>query len=125
MEVSTYHAQVTRGDKFWLIRVPEIDRSTQARHLREVETMARDLVAVMEDVEPDSFELKVDVAIPAGVESHLNASRKLRMEADDLSRRAAEEARIAARELARDMPLRDVASVLGVSHQRAHQLVNS
>ncbi|MDO5697970.1 MAG: hypothetical protein Q4G51_08340 [Dermatophilus congolensis] len=39
--------------------MPQIDRCTQARSLREVETMARDLVAVMTEAEPDSFELSV------------------------------------------------------------------
>src|SRR5688572_26867155 len=28
---NTYHAQVRRGDRYWLIYVPEVDRSTQAR----------------------------------------------------------------------------------------------
>jgi hypothetical protein len=37
----------SRDGRFWLIHVPEIDRHTQARHLREIDTMARDLVAVM------------------------------------------------------------------------------
>lgn len=48
-----------RDGQFWLIRVPEVDRATQARHLREVEAMARDLIAIMEDVAPDSFALDV------------------------------------------------------------------
>src|SRR5437660_620617 len=47
VEMTTYHAQVERGDRFWLVYVPEIDRWTQARSLAEVETMARELVAVM------------------------------------------------------------------------------
>lgn len=55
----TYTAQVERDGRYWLIRVPQIDRCTQARSLREVETMARDLVAVMTEAEPDSFELSV------------------------------------------------------------------
>ena len=44
-KVKQYTARVTRDDRFWLIHVPEIDRFTQARHLREVEAMARDLIA--------------------------------------------------------------------------------
>lgn len=61
--MKTYAAEVERDGQSWLIRVPEIARVTQARRLREVETLARDQVAVMEDVEPDSFEL--DIRWPA------------------------------------------------------------
>ena len=57
--LDTYHANVERDGRFWLIRVPEIGRPTQARHLREVEEMARDLIAVLRDVAPDSFDLVV------------------------------------------------------------------
>jgi hypothetical protein len=123
--VSTYHAEVKHGDKYWLIYVPEVDRSTQARHVREIETMARDLVAVMEDVPTDSFELRIDMELPNGAREHVDVARMYRRKADEFNRLAAEESRTAARALAKDLPLRDVAEVLGVSHQRAHQLVNS
>lgn len=123
--MSIYHAEVQRAGKYWHIRVPEIDRVTQARNVAEIETMARDLIAIMEDVEPDSFDLTVAIKLPEETQAHIDAARELRREADAMSQRAAEEARTAARELAAEMPLRDVAGVLGVSHQRAHQLVNS
>jgi hypothetical protein len=42
---------------------PEVQRTTQARTLREVEPMARDLIAIMEDVPADSFTLFMDVPI--------------------------------------------------------------
>ncbi|HEY2086234.1 MAG TPA: hypothetical protein VGH54_09445 [Mycobacterium sp.] len=123
--MSTYHANVERDGKFWLIHVPEVDRVTQARHVREIERMARDLVATMEDVEPGSFDLEVSIDLPKYAQDHLKASRAYRHEALEANRRSAEEARIAARSLAEDLPLRDVAELLGVSHQRVHQLVNS
>ena len=47
--VSTYHVRVERDEKHWMLHVPEIGRVTQARNLREVEPMARDLIAVMEE----------------------------------------------------------------------------
>ena len=54
-----YTAEVERDGEFWMIRVPEIDYVTQARHEGEIETMARDLIATVEDVPADSFELAV------------------------------------------------------------------
>lgn len=57
MAVTTYHVRVERGDRYWLVHVVELDRWTQARTLREVEPMARDLVATMAGATPDSFAL--------------------------------------------------------------------
>lgn len=124
--MTTYHARVQRGERYWLVYVPEVDRWTQARHLREVEEMARDLVAVMDDVDPDSFELEVEVELPESVRRHLAEAGRLRDEAARATSAAAEEARAAARELHDDahLPLRDVGKLLGVSYQRAHQLVS-
>jgi hypothetical protein len=57
--VRTYRAEVSRDGEFWRIRVPEVDRSTQARDEDEIEPMARDLIAIMDDVPADSFALTV------------------------------------------------------------------
>lgn len=56
-----YTAHVTRDGGFWLIHVPEIDHATQARCRGEIEPMARDLIAIMAEVEPDSFELDISI----------------------------------------------------------------
>ncbi len=59
---------MSRGDLFWLVFVPEINRYTRARNLGEVEPMARDLIAVMRDVAADSFTLEVSVELPTARE---------------------------------------------------------
>lgn len=123
-QVSVYTAEVQRDGRYWLIRVPEVDRWTQARSLREVETMARDLVAVMRDVDPDSFELAMEITLPEQVRKHLEAAARLREESARANAAAAKEARAAARALAdMGMSLRDVGVALGVSPQRASQLL--
>jgi len=122
--MDTYHARVERGDRFWLVHVREVDRWTQARHLREVEEMARDLVAVMLDVDPGSFRLEIAYQLPESVRRHLAEADRLRRESDAAKSAAAAESRAAARELVESgMPLRDAARLLGVSYQRVHQLV--
>jgi hypothetical protein len=119
-----YHVRVERGEKYWLLHVAEIDRWTQARNLREVEPMARDLIAIMEDVPSTSFELDIDITAPATVAAHLDRSRQLIEQAATARAAAAFEARVAALMLHDDgVPLRDVGTILGVSYQRAHQLV--
>jgi DNA-directed RNA polymerase specialized sigma subunit len=123
--MSKYTAEVERDGKFWMVRVPEISRATQARHVREIEAMARDLIAIIVDVPADSFELAVHINLPKSVEDHLKAAEAYREQAAEANRRASEEARVAAKILAAEMPLREVGAVLDVSHQRVHQLVNS
>lgn len=121
----TCHASVERDGHFWLIRVAGVGH-TQARHLREVDTMARDRIAVMTDVDPDMIELDVSIPLPESVQAHLDAAAQLREQSAETQAHAAAELRAAARELADDgVPLRDIGRLLGVSHQRAHQLVRS
>ena len=123
--VKTYRANVTRGERFWLVEVEGVGW-TQARHLREVDEMARDLVAVMTEVETESFALEVATSLPSAVQSHLDRAEALRQVSARAQHEAAGEVRAAARELVdAGLPLRDVGQMLGVSDQRAHQLVRS
>jgi hypothetical protein len=46
-EVTTYRAEVVRDGKFWLIRIPEIGRSTQAIRYKDVAAIAGELVEIM------------------------------------------------------------------------------
>ena len=124
-EVRTYHAEVDRDGKVWRIRVPEVARTTQARTLREIEPMARDLIAIMDNIPADSFGLDVTLTLPADVQAELDRSAELRDQAARSQAQAAQLARRAARRL-RDqgLPLQDVGQVLGVSFQRAKQLID-
>ena len=124
-EVRTYHAEVDRDGKVWRIRVPEVARTTQARTLREIEPMARDLIAIMDNIPADSFGLDVTLTLPADVQAELDRSAELRDQAARSQAQAAQLARRAARRL-RDqgLPLQDVGKVLGVSFQRAKQLID-
>lgn len=124
--MSTYTARVTRDGRFWLIHVSEIDHYTQARHLREVDAMAKDLVAVMTDQDPSTVDVVVDIQMPDDVAAHLARAAELRERSRRAQAEAAAELRQAARELkGTGMPLRDIGQLLDVSYQRAHQLVSS
>ncbi len=126
VDVSSYHAQVQRGERFWLIYVPELDRWSQARSLAEVDETVRDLIAVMTDVSGDSIELTVSLTLPESVSTHLASAERLREQASRANSDAAGEVRAAARELrATGMTVRDLGRALGVSYQRAHQLVHT
>jgi hypothetical protein len=121
--VTTYDVRVERGEKYWLLKVPAIDRATQARSLKEIEPMARDLIAVMLDVDPHSFDLNVDVAMPSDAAGHLQRAEELRAVAAQAQHDAATEVRAAAYSLkSLGISLRDLGRLLGVSFQRAGQL---
>lgn len=123
--LKTYHAEVDRDGAVWRVHVPEVARTTQARTLREVEPMARDLIAIMDDIPADSFALDVTLTLPADVRAELDKSAELREQAARSQAQAAQLARRAARRL-RDqgLPLQDVGTALGVSFQRAKQLID-
>lgn len=80
MEVSTYEVNVERGERFWLVRVPAIGHSTQARSLRKVEVMARDLITVMHDgpLDPEQIRLTTKVHLPESVRKHITRAAELR-----------------------------------------------
>jgi predicted RNase H-like HicB family nuclease len=124
--MTTYTAKATRDGKWWSIEIPELGFFTQARRLDQVEEMARDAIALTLEVAPDSFDVTVAPELPAKVQAVLDEVRSSREAAEHAAELAALKAREAARVLheKEGMPLRDVGRVLGVSHQRAHQLVS-
>ncbi len=87
--------------------------------------MARDLIVIMTGADPASFTLDVQIELPAHVRHELDESAALREHAARDQREAAARTRRAARWMhEQGMPLRDIGQVLGVSYQRAHQLVS-
>ena len=124
--MSTYTALVSRDGKFWHVEVPEIDRVTQARNINEVDDMARDLIAIMAGVEPDSFELDVRIQLPDSVRAHLSEVERARGAETEARSHAAAELRAAAAELKNaGLSVRELGAVLGISYQRASQLTSS
>ena len=119
-----YEATVERDGKFWLISIPEVGRVTQARNLGEAEAMACDLVGIMEGVDPESVVVALHIKLPEQVAAHLAEMQRQRELAASSNSRAAEEARKAAAALRADgLTVRDIGAALGVSHQRADQLL--
>lgn len=121
-----YAVTVTREGRWWMVHVPAIDGLTQARRLAEAGLMARELLALTLDVPVDAVDVEVTVVEVDGlaVATELDAIRGGRAAAAELERDASARAVALARALAaRKVPLRDIGTILGVSHQRAHQLV--
>jgi hypothetical protein len=129
--MKTYTAIASPDERWWFIRIPGLGNNpdeglpTQARRLSDVEPMARDLIAVYLDVPEDSFDVEVKVELPDGVRHHLELAAKYAEDAAHAQAAAAGERRAAARELkAGGLTVRDIGAALGISHQRAQQLVS-
>lgn len=126
--MTEYEATVSREGKWWMVRVPEINGLTQARRLAEAELMARELVASTLDVPIERVAVRLQlesIGHVVDLPGRLEGIAVDRQRAAELERRAAGEVARLAKELALlDVPLRDVGTVLGISHQRAHQLLH-
>lgn len=137
--MSTYRVNVTRDDRWWMIAVPELDgyvtpdgsvnvgATTQARRLSDVPAQARDFICTVTDSAPSEVDVAIKITVD-GIDvtaraSHVFTDREL---AEQHAAAAADQARSLARELAsRGVAVRDIGEVLGVSFQRAQQLITA
>lgn len=125
MSRKVYEVDVERDGKFWLIHVPAVDRSTQARNLQELDTMARDLVAIMTDSTPESFDLDIVVKVSPKAVEHLERANVLRKQSIEANAQAAMELRAGVLAMSEDgFTVRDIGRLMGISHQRVHQLLH-
>jgi hypothetical protein len=120
-----YDITVTREGRWWMVEVPALDLLTQARRVSEIETMAREIIAVTRDVKMSDVEVDITAFIVDGVDmlTVINDVRAKRDAAEAAERAAGEAMRDAVRALtSHSAPVRDVGELLGVSHQRVSQL---
>ena len=127
-QVKTYTVVAERDEAgWWAVRVLELPGVlTQARQLDQVEKFAReaiDLAVSVGHAPKGKYAVQIDPRVP-GLSDDLAAVRAVRVDAERLQTEAAERTRVIARRLAqRGLTVRDIGAALGVSHQRAAQLV--
>jgi len=123
----TYDVEVTRDGKWWMISIPAIDGLTQTRRLADAEAEAIDYIAVDTDVAKSTVTVNLHIRIDdidASAESA--AARELKAKADEFEHLASERTRKLVSELAaKEVPYRDIGTVIGISPQRAHQLATA
>jgi len=123
---TTYTATAVREGRWWNIQVPEVGGHTQARRLADIETMARELIAVTLDVPLSAVAVAVTITKVGSVENvseRAAAIKEARRQAAELEQWQLAQASQLAHELTdAAVPLRDIGTILDVSFQRVHQL---
>ncbi len=121
-----YAVSVTRDGRWWMVEVPQLDAVTQARRLGEVDLMARELIAVTTGTKVEDVEVAIHLSTIGRVSGErIEELDREKARAAELEKHIAEETHQVALGLIEEgVPLRDVGEILGVSHQRVHQLVN-
>jgi len=121
-----FEATARREGRWWIVSVDELQAVTQARSVREIDDMATGLVSALLDLEPDDIEVHVEVQLPREVAEAWREAGRLREQADEASRQAAELSRRAVRSLVSEQRVTqvDAAALLGISQQRVHQLAH-
>ncbi|MDR3068546.1 MAG: hypothetical protein LBU50_03490 [Cellulomonas sp.] len=120
-----YTSTAVRDGRVWSVRCDQHPSAASiVTRLADAADHQREAIAVVAGVDAADVEVEVTVSLPDGVRDHIERAAALRTRAAESNHAAASEARAAAALLAGSgIPLRDVGTILGVSHQRAHQLV--
>lgn len=119
----TVTAQRTRTG-WWVLEADEVGAVSQVRRLDQAAEDIREAVAYLAGLPEDQVVIDVVPTLPAAYREHATAAEQATAEATEARSRAAVESRAAARALRDEgLTLRDVGRVMGVSHQRAQQLV--
>lgn len=124
----TYHVTVTREDGLWVANIAELSPgATDVEHFADLETEVRDLISGLSDADPDELEVSwryvVDETdVTDVVQSWARAERELAVASS-----AREEARANVMSALRHARMSQAAigDLLGLSHQRVHQLVKA
>ena len=120
VEVKTYTVTTERSGNWWAFSVPEVPGAHgQAKRLEQVRDEARDVISMLLDAEPDSFDVSLSVKLDPRIEHTLDEANAARQEF--VSQRVAQEKlRLAAEQLKEvgGLSVRDIGSLLDVSFQR-------
>lgn len=115
-----YDVEAMLDGKYWCIDVPAVKRVTMAASIKEVDVMAKDLIEIM------TGEKDPAIAVHMHVPEEVAEALRLKKEAEAAEERARAKQREAAISLhGKGLPFREIGALLGISYQRAHQLVNA
>ncbi|MDA8268280.1 MAG: type II toxin-antitoxin system HicB family antitoxin [Actinomycetota bacterium] len=127
-DVKTYTARLEREkDGRWTVELEEEPRvHTWGKTVDQALTRIREAAALWLNTDEDQIDLVPVPVLPKTTGRTVEAARAARDQARDADRLAVEQTRKAAAALTgRGISMRDAAAILGISHQRVHQLLTT
>jgi predicted RNase H-like HicB family nuclease len=123
-EVKTYRATVERDDRWWLVKSPDVAGAlAQVKRIEHAREAIRDVISLILDVPVEEVEVAIELEL-GDVALDVREATELRQQAEELQARASRRMREAASILAGlGMTIRDIGTLLGVTHQRVAQLL--
>jgi len=127
MNQKRYGVRYERDERgWWVAAVSGQPAQTQGRTIEQAQERIREALAVLLDVDAYEIELAHDIRLPAAARKVLGAAKKASARAAGEAQRAERATRDAARTLVKcGMSLRDAGTLLGVSRQRVHQILDA
>lgn len=109
--------------QWWLVECEELDVMGQARSLSEVDEVAKEVIGLWLDVDPETINVEVSIIMPEEIKAAWDESRQLKSEAEKALTHSGEIARETVKKLRENgFTQKEAARVLGISPQRIHQL---
>ena len=124
--MKTYTARLEREkDGRWTVELAEEPRvHTWAKTVDQALARVREAAALWFDADEDDIEVIPQPVLPKTTGRTVEQARQARQDARNADRLAVEQTKKAAAALtARGISMRDAAAILGISHQRVHQLL--
>ncbi|PPF42874.1 hypothetical protein C5B85_14955 [Pseudoclavibacter sp. AY1F1] len=120
-------ARATRSGQWWAVEVPEVlGLFTQVKRLEHVAAQVADAVEVLEGISASSVRVAVLPVLDADVNDVVHDARDAATTAAEAQSIASHSMRSAVARLRDEhLTMRDIATVLGISHQRVSQLARS
>jgi CO/xanthine dehydrogenase Mo-binding subunit len=123
----TYTATARRDGRWWVVQCDQHPSAlSQVARLDQAADVHREAIAFVTGVPEDEVEVEVRPMLDSELSSELDQAAQLAEQAKRAEEQAGAKRRRVARRLAKSgMTVRDVGAVMGVSYQRAHQLVKN
>ncbi len=126
--MSTYTVRYERDETgWWVATVKEVRGChTQGRSIDQARKRIREALGLFVD-DAEESQLRDDIVLPAGARTLLNRVRATRKRAEEEAAKLQDSTAEAAQILTKDVgvSVRDAGELLGLSHQRIHQLLTA
>lgn len=123
--MSSYTATARREGRWWIVQCDQHPGAlSQVQRLSQAAEVHREAISFVTELPQDEIDVVVTPVLDTEISTVLQESEHLRRQAVETEQRATALRQDAARMLADEgLTVRDIGAILGVSYQRAHQLL--